>query len=130
LDNQEPAAQEIERHPLETPVAHARATDPQTSHDAAASVKHISELQLEILKAYKKKGPMRDDELCDYIRNVKKIAASESSIRSRRAELVRDSGLVKKMVDGQGKDVKTEMKTHRGGQVWRSSAEYKTEQRD
>lgn len=118
MDNQEPAAQEIERHPLETPVAHARRTDPQTSHDAAMSVKHISELKMEILKALKLKGPMRHDELADYIRDVKKIAVSESSVRSRCAELVRTDKLVKALKDGNGKLVKTEMKTHRGGQVW------------
>lgn len=118
MDNQEPAAQEIERHPLETPVAHARATDPQTSHDAAASVTHISELKMEILKALKIKGPMRHDELTKYIRNEKKIAVSESSVRSRCADLVKKDKLVKALKDGNGKLVKTEMPTHRAGQVW------------
>jgi hypothetical protein len=72
--------------------AKARATDPKTSHDAAASVDNITETQQYVLKALRK--PRADVELVDAYRKFKRAPrASESGIRSRRAELV-DRGLV------------------------------------
>lgn len=71
----------------------ARKTDPQTSKDAAKSVKNITETQRAILKVLVK--PATD---VDLVRLYKKVPsaprASESGIRSRRSELV-ELGLVK-----------------------------------
>ena len=70
----------------------ARATDPKTSHDAAASVDNITATQEYVLKALRK--PRADVELVEAYRRFKTAPrASESGIRSRRAELV-DRGLV------------------------------------
>lgn len=68
----------------------ARITDPYTSHEAADSVVLVTDTQDAIYRLLKKR--MTDDEL---ISEYKKLvlsnrapAASESGIRSRRAELV------------------------------------------
>lgn len=69
----------------------ARLTDPQTSHEAAESVKNISATQQAILDLLK--APMTDEELVDrYYDLVDRGAApnaSPSGIRSRRAELAK-----------------------------------------
>jgi hypothetical protein len=75
--------------------AHARRSDPETSHAAAASVKNLTELQALILSALKDR-PCIDDVLIARINNSG-LLASASGIRSRRSELValgmvRDSG--------------------------------------
>lgn len=68
----------------------ARKTDPQTSHEAAESVKKVSTTQLAVYQLLKKH--MTDQEL--HTAYVSMVAAgiapmaSESGIRSRRAELV------------------------------------------
>lgn len=70
---------------------HARATDPQTSHDAAESVKNLSATQLIILSLLE--IPQTDEELVKNYNNLRKEnptivpRASQSGIRSRRAEL-------------------------------------------
>ena len=72
--------------------AKARNFDPKTSHDAAASVDNITATQEYVLKALRK--PRADVELVEVYRRFKTSPrASESGIRSRRAELV-DRGLV------------------------------------
>lgn len=72
--------------------AKARVTDPVTSHEAAESVDRITETQEFILRALRRPRP--DVELVEAYRNYKSAPrASESGIRSRRAELV-DRGLV------------------------------------
>ena len=73
---------------------HARLTDPSTSHAAASSVQNITETQQAILQLLTL-HPMTDQELVTWYQN-QLIAprASESGIRSRRAELV-EQGLVK-----------------------------------
>lgn len=73
---------------------HARLTDPNTSHSAASSVQNITETQQAILQLLTL-HPMTDQELVRWYQN-QLIAprASESGIRSRRAELV-EQGLVK-----------------------------------
>lgn len=80
----------------------ARNTDPHTSHEAAESVVEVTETQLAIYKLLKK--PMMDQDLItEYGKLVlsnKAPMASESGIRSRRAELV-DLELVERK--GQGK---------------------------
>jgi len=73
-------------------MAKARRTDPATSHEAAESVKEVTETQEFILKALRK--PRNDSQLIEAYRAYKTAPrASESGIRSRRAELV-DSGRV------------------------------------
>ena len=70
----------------------ARTTDPMTSHLAADSVDNITETQRYILRCLKL--PRTDVELLSAYTNYKTAPrASESGIRSRRAELV-DRGLV------------------------------------
>lgn len=70
----------------------ARRTDPQTSHDAAATVENVTITQRFVLQALTK--PRTDPELIEAYRQLKKAPpASESGIRTRRAELV-DKGLV------------------------------------
>lgn len=68
----------------------ARKTDPVTSHEAADSVEKVSTTQLAVYKLLKKH--MTDQELhTAYVSMVtigKAPMASESGIRSRRAELV------------------------------------------
>jgi hypothetical protein len=67
----------------------ARKTDPQTSHEAAKSVGMVSETQLIILRLLGK--PMSDQQLVlaySKLMPFKAPLASESGIRSRRAELV------------------------------------------
>lgn len=75
----------------------ARINDPETSHEAAASVKNISATQEYVLKALNR--PRTDPDLAEAYLNIKGAPiASLSGIRSRRAELVakglvEDSGL-------------------------------------
>jgi hypothetical protein len=70
----------------------ARDTDPQTSHDAADSVTRLTETQAYVLQVLKR--PRTDPQLIEAYRKLKRAPlASESGIRSRRAELV-DKGLV------------------------------------
>jgi hypothetical protein len=76
-------------------MARARGTDPHTSHEAAKSVDRITETQTTILSLLR--TPMCDAELLFAYRLCAEIKtapmASESGIRSRRAELV-EKGLV------------------------------------
>ncbi len=68
-------------------MAHARKTDPTTSHAAAASVKDITTTQEFILMALTR--PLTDVDLVTAYRAFKSAPpASESGIRSRRSELV------------------------------------------
>ena len=71
----------------------ARTTDPKTSHDAAESVREVTATQDYVLRALRR--PRTDVELVEAYRNFK-IApkASESGLRTRRSELVRQ-GLVR-----------------------------------
>jgi hypothetical protein len=70
----------------------ARSTDPVTSHLAADSVDNVTATQAYILRCLKR--PRNDGQLVDAYRAYKTAPrASESGIRSRRAELV-DRGLV------------------------------------
>lgn len=90
--------------------AKARKTDPQTSHDAAKSVKDITLTQFYVLKALSR--PRTDLELVEAYRNTKGAPlASESGIRSRRAELVRAG----KVIDT---GVRVVLPSHRQAIVW------------
>lgn len=84
-------------------LAHARNSDPETSHKAAASVKGISPLKQRILKVFRLAGWLTDEELIANYRKVYGEASlsSDQSIRSRRADLtkeglIRDSGHLRK----------------------------------
>jgi hypothetical protein len=91
-------------------MAKARRTDPETSHEAADSVTNVTLTQEYILKALKR--PRNDTQLIEAYRGYKTAPrASESGIRSRRAELV-DAGLV----DDSGNRVK--MPSGRFSIVW------------
>jgi len=68
----------------------ARATDPQTSHDAAASLSNITDLQREIVQVFKLREHFTDEELVGTFYGY----ASPSGVRTRRKELV-DLGLLK-----------------------------------
>lgn len=69
----------------------ARTTDPETSHQAAASVTHVSRLQAHLLALYQMRGPLTDTELIDL--HAQMVAAghfppaTDSGIRTRRSEL-------------------------------------------
>lgn len=67
----------------------ARKNDPATSHEAADSVADVTATQSYIVKVLNKK-PRNDHELIEAYRQYKTAPrASESGIRSRRAELVK-----------------------------------------
>lgn len=95
-------------------MAKARKNDPRTSHAAAESVEDVTVTQEYVLRALRQ--PRNDIQLVDAYRQYKRAPrASESGIRSRRAELV-DAGLV---VDS-GKKVKTP--SGRWSIVWERSS--------
>lgn len=83
---------------------HARTTDPQTSHEAAKSVQNQQTIRYWVLKLLDK--PRTDVELLEVYRNMKYAPrASDSGIRTRRAELVaeglvKDTGAHKKLESG------------------------------
>lgn len=76
----------------------ARATDPETSHEAAASITGLRETQLDVLKVFRVWGPMTDEQLVGRMTAVTrrggKRQQSPSGIRTRRFELV-SQGVIK-----------------------------------
>ena len=70
---------------------YARTTDPETSHEAAASVGNLTEVKSKILEILER--PQCDVDLVFNIRAKTDWLVSESGIRSRRSELV-EAGLV------------------------------------
>lgn len=67
----------------------ARNTDPETSHEAAASVRNVGGVHKTILNLLHQHGPMTDEEIfCKLTLNSQ---VSPSGARSRRAELVKMS---------------------------------------
>ena len=76
--------------------AHARRSDPLTSHLAAASVMDLTATQLYILESFGNGNGFTDDELIKYYGSTygRVHPASDSSIRSRRSELVDRGKLV------------------------------------
>lgn len=81
-----------------TPQAHARRTDPQTSKDAAASVRGISKVQAAIMDIFTDYGKLHDEALIEKYREREKTLGypphSDSGIRSRRSSLC-DAGLLR-----------------------------------
>lgn len=79
---------------LEPAEAHARDADPETSHDAAASVVGIRDRQNAILDLLKQRGPMIDETIArTYAQTPNLPKQSPSGLRTRRSELV-ELGLV------------------------------------
>lgn len=76
----------------------ARTTDPETSHEAAASVRNRTATQDEILRVLSEEGPSTDERIAGWYESP---PASPSGIRTRRAELV-----------AQGKVVNTGKRAH------------------
>lgn len=72
--------------------ARARAGDPSTSHEAAASVRESSSQSVrdEILRVLRAYGPLSDEQISYQVIGVK---SSPSGLRTRRSELVK-AGLV------------------------------------
>lgn len=101
---------------------YARKTDPGTSHIAARSVQNISPTQQGILNLLK--NAMTDESLVNVYTGLAKggyvPAASDSGIRSRRAELVKQ-GLV---VDTGERD---KMTTGRLATVWKATTDWQEE---
>lgn len=88
----------------------ARQTDPETSHEAARSVRNVGPVHKAILKLFLH-ADLSDDELVAWYQFDKLLPkASDSGIRTRRAELARMGKLaevgVKKLASG------------RNGRVW------------
>lgn len=88
---------------------HARKTDPETSHEAAESVRELTATQQEVLRIVKVLKRTTDVELVYQYQQMSNHfgapRASESGIRSRRAELVKagkikDSGDREKLPSG------------------------------
>lgn len=84
------------------PVARARRTDPETSHEAACSVRRIRESQADVLTVIRAIGPASDESIIESYRKLGELFGfqpqSDSGIRTRRSELVAlgvvvDSGL-------------------------------------
>jgi hypothetical protein len=67
----------------------ARHTDPETSHDAAASVKELRRRQAAVWYVLDMEGPLTDEELVKaYAVRWPHFPQSPSGLRTRRAELV------------------------------------------
>lgn len=80
----------------------ARRTDPDTSHDAAESIRNLRASQDAVLATFWRFGPMTDQELVDRYAGPPQ---STSGLRTRRHELVdrgliRDSGERRKLESG------------------------------
>lgn len=77
---------------LPAPKAHARNSDPTTSHEAAASVRNLTLSQAHILALYHELGDMTDGDLIhhynDMVDGGDYPPLSVSGIRTRRSELV------------------------------------------
>lgn len=86
--------------PLARITAASRATDPETSRQAAASISKdkMRETQRQILEVLGRFGPSCDEDIAIHFRQLSEIEAwplqSPSGLRSRRAELV-NAGLVR-----------------------------------
>lgn len=75
--------------------AHARNTDPTTSHEAAASVVGLPETRARIITILAARGPLTRDQLSEAWRTTYPGSpATDQSIRSRLAELMDDGRVV------------------------------------
>jgi len=92
--------------------ARARRTDPDTSHEAAASVWNIRTSQVAVLGMLRKYGPATDEQLISDMKRCP-LYMSPSGIRTRRAELV-----AKGLVEYAG--YKQVISTGRQARVWKA----------
>ena len=101
-----------------TTVARARNTDPQTSHDAAESVKRIEE-QRRAIFALLDGTPMCDEKLVEQYEMWEKIdnfpQVTPQRIRTARADLVKLGQVV-------ATEYKERMRSGRYGIIWRVTA--------
>lgn len=97
--------------PLPEPRAHARNTDPVTSHEAADSVRKIRESQAAVLRTFERQDYLTDVEL---VRIYHEHPQSVSGLRTRRRELV-DLGRI------EDSGLKTRLPSGRRAIVWRLS---------
>jgi hypothetical protein len=72
----------------EQPALVARLTDPATSWEAARSVEHVRESQLQVFRLLQDRGPSTDEALIQYARESG-WPITDSGLRTRRSELVR-----------------------------------------
>lgn len=99
-----------------TTKARARHTDPETSHEAAASVGNVRQSHEFVIRALRR--PAHDVELVKrYQAYAKAPRASESGIRTRRSELV-----ARDMVVDSGKRVRLD--SGRQAIVWKLNLEH------
>lgn len=92
--------------------AHARRTDPETSHAAAASVTDLRTRQQAVLSALWQLGPVTDEVLVEkYPTLWPGLPQSPSGIRTRRSELC-DLGLV------EWSGLKRPLASGRAARVW------------
>jgi len=105
------AAAELADSPL---MAHARTTDPETSHDAAASIRseRIRASQVAVLDTFRQHGPLTQEELVT--RYARAPMQSDSGLRTRASELV----ALGKLVDT-GK--RRKLKSGRKAIIWRAA---------
>lgn len=92
--------------------AHARTTDPATSHEAAAAVNkdHAKNLRRRVLQVLMAHGPIDDTRLCAFL----VTEGTPSGVRTRRNELVKAG-----MVRDTGRRVT--LKTNRQAIVWEAT---------
>jgi hypothetical protein len=106
----------------------ARRTDPATSHEAAASIKGLTEKQRAVYTVLSDYGPMTDEQLAEQYEKLRWPAAfplqSPSGLRTRRRELA-DRNLVREqrypdndLQEHAGELVRVKMSTGRLAQVW------------
>ena len=94
--------------------AHARTLDPKTSHDAARSVRNLTETQQLILNLFNIRiNGYTDEELIEAYNKAYKHfhPATDASIRSRRADLVKRGDL-------RATEIKRSTRANRGSTVW------------
>lgn len=86
--------------------AHARSSDPETSHAVAAKITNLGPVRDTIVNVLYTFGPMTDEQIAEKIRKYHpSLKTSGPSMRSRRSELVKEYG----MVCDSGSKGKTEM---------------------
>src|SRR5574337_68439 len=83
-----PYQQELFYRPAQ---AYARRSDPRTSHEAAAgfSEDKLTEIQRDVLDYFRRFKSGSDEDLYEYLVRSKKYLATQSTLRTRRSELVR-----------------------------------------
>jgi hypothetical protein len=105
---------------MQTDAAFARRNDPETSHEAAASIDAdtLRDSQRAVLRVLTESGPLTDEEIvgyyCSWLNVTRLPRQSDSGIRTRRKELER---LGKVQPDGTKKTA-----SGRNAIVWRAAA--------